>query len=37
MQDAWRIFHKNGREIKREKFSWRYAPEPRYICANEPS
>ncbi len=31
-QDAWRIFRKDGKEIKREKFSWRYEAEPRYIC-----
>jgi vancomycin resistance protein YoaR len=31
-QDAWRIFRKDGKEIKREKFSWRYEAEPRYTC-----
>lgn len=31
-QDAWRIFRKDGKEIKREKFSWRYDAEPRYTC-----
>lgn len=31
-QDAWRIFSKNGKEIKREKFSWRYDPEPHFVC-----
>jgi vancomycin resistance protein YoaR len=35
-QDAWRVFRKDGRELRREKFSWRYAAEPRYICAAEP-
>ncbi|MEH1130581.1 hypothetical protein [Micromonospora sp. CPCC 206061] len=33
-QDAWRIFRKGGKEIKREKFSWTYQAEPRYICGN---
>lgn len=31
-QDAWRIFVKNGKEVKRERFSWTYDAEPRYIC-----
>jgi vancomycin resistance protein YoaR len=31
-QDAWRVIRKDGREIKREKFTWRYDPEPRFIC-----
>ena len=31
-QDAWRIFRKDGKEIKREKFTWRYDAEPRFIC-----
>ena len=31
-QDAWRIFRTDGKEIKREKFSWRYEAEPRYTC-----
>jgi vancomycin resistance protein YoaR len=35
-QDAWRIIGKDGREIKREKFSWRYDPEPRFICGKKP-
>lgn len=36
-QDAWRIFRKGGKEIRREKFTWRYAAEPRYVCAEEPA
>jgi vancomycin resistance protein YoaR len=36
-QDAWRIFRKDGRELRREKFSWRYDPEPRFVCAPKPS
>jgi vancomycin resistance protein YoaR len=31
-QDAWRIIRKDGKEIKREKFTWRYEAEPRYTC-----
>lgn len=36
-QDAWRIIRKDGREVKREKFTWRYKAEPRFICEPEPS
>ncbi|PZF86792.1 VanW family protein [Micromonospora deserti] len=36
-QDAYRVIRKDGKVIKREKFSWRYAAEPRYICGPEPS
>ena len=32
-QDAWRIFQKGGKVVKREKFTWKYDPEPRFICA----
>ncbi|MEV6375771.1 VanW family protein [Micromonospora musae] len=35
-QDAFRIIRKDGKVIKREKFSWRYDAEPRYICGQEP-
>jgi vancomycin resistance protein YoaR len=31
-QDAWRIFRRGGKEIRREKFTWRYDAEPRYVC-----
>ncbi|WP_433794530.1 VanW family protein [Actinoplanes sp. CA-252034] len=31
-QDAWRLFHKEGKVAKREKFTWKYDPEPRFIC-----
>jgi vancomycin resistance protein YoaR len=34
-QDAWRVIRKDGKEVKREKFSWRYAPEPRFVCQEE--
>jgi vancomycin resistance protein YoaR len=36
-QDAWRIIRKDGKEVKREKFTWKYDPEPRFICGKEPS
>jgi vancomycin resistance protein YoaR len=36
-QDAWRVFRKDGKELRREKFTWRYDPEPRYICAEKPA
>ncbi|HEU4423000.1 MAG TPA: VanW family protein [Pilimelia sp.] len=36
-QDAWRIFRKNGKELRREKFTWRYDAEPTYICAKKPA
>jgi vancomycin resistance protein YoaR len=36
-QDAWRIFRKDGKEIKREKFTWRYDAEPNYICGKAPT
>ncbi|SDY88767.1 Vancomycin resistance protein YoaR, contains peptidoglycan-binding and VanW domains [Micromonospora pattaloongensis] len=36
-QDAWRIFRKGGKEVEREKFTWRYLPEPRYRCAEKPA
>jgi vancomycin resistance protein YoaR len=35
-QDAWRLFHRGGKVTKREKFSWRYEAEPRYICTKKP-
>jgi vancomycin resistance protein YoaR len=35
-QDAWRIFHRDGEEVNREKFTWRYDAEPEVICGEEP-
>jgi len=32
-QDAWRVIRKDGREVERRKFTWRYDPEPRFVCA----
>ncbi len=34
-QDAWRVIRKDGQEVEREKFSWRYDPEPRFVCGGE--
>ncbi|MEV1146540.1 VanW family protein [Micromonospora sp. NPDC049799] len=36
-QDAFRVIKKDGKVVKREKFTWRYDAEPRFICAPEPS
>jgi vancomycin resistance protein YoaR len=36
-QDAWRVFHKGGKEVQREKFSWRYDAEPRVTCGTPKS
>ncbi|TDC81969.1 vanomycin resistance protein VanB [Micromonospora sp. KC606] len=36
-QDAFRVIKKDGKVIKREKFSWTYDAEPRFICGPEPS
>jgi hypothetical protein len=32
-QDAFRLFHTGGKISKREKFTWTYGAEPRYVCA----
>jgi vancomycin resistance protein YoaR len=32
-QDAFRLFHQDGKVAKREKFTWKYDAEPNYICA----
>lgn len=31
-QDAWRVMRKDGEEVKRQKFTWTYKAEPRYLC-----
>ncbi len=36
-QDAWRVFRKEGKEVQREKFSWRYDAEPRVTCGTPKS
>ncbi|HLU45473.1 MAG TPA: VanW family protein [Natronosporangium sp.] len=35
-QDAWRIFWRDGIEVKREKFTWRYDAQPEFICGKRP-
>ncbi|WP_394328235.1 VanW family protein [Couchioplanes caeruleus] len=35
-QDAWRVIRKDGEEVARERFTWRYDPEPRFVCGEEP-
>ncbi|MEU6022572.1 VanW family protein [Micromonospora sp. NPDC047134] len=36
-QDAFRVIKKDGKVVKREKFTWTYDAEPRFICAREPA
>ncbi|MEU4336564.1 VanW family protein [Micromonospora lupini] len=36
-QDAFRVIKKGGVVVKREKFTWRYDAEPRYVCGPKPS
>ncbi|MGC1213048.1 MAG: VanW family protein, partial [Micromonospora sp.] len=36
-QDAFRVITKDGKVVKREKFSWTYQPEPRFICGPKPT
>lgn len=31
-QDAYRLFERDGKVVKREKFTWKYDAEPNYIC-----
>jgi vancomycin resistance protein YoaR len=35
-QDAWRVIRKDGSEVERKKFTWRYDPEPRFVCGEKP-
>jgi vancomycin resistance protein YoaR len=35
-QDAWRVFVRDGQEVTREQFSWRYDAQPEFICGEEP-
>jgi vancomycin resistance protein YoaR len=35
-QDAWRIFRRDGIEVQRELFTWRYGAQPEVICGAEP-
>ncbi|WDZ87943.1 VanW family protein [Micromonospora cathayae] len=32
-QDAYRVIRKDGEVVKREKFTWTYQAEPRFVCA----
>ncbi|MFC7549598.1 VanW family protein [Plantactinospora sp. GCM10030261] len=36
-QDAYRVFRKGGQEIRRQKFTWRYDAEPRFVCVKKPA
>ncbi|GAA4708196.1 VanW family protein [Phytohabitans rumicis] len=36
-QDAYRIFKKGGKVVKREKFSWTYKAEPNFVCGKAPA
>ncbi|MFI6235958.1 VanW family protein [Micromonospora sp. NPDC050784] len=36
-QDAFRVIKKGGVVVKREKFTWRYDAEPRYVCGPKTS
>jgi vancomycin resistance protein YoaR len=35
-QDAWRVFIRDGSEVQREKFTWRYDAQPEVICGEKP-
>ncbi|MEV4725012.1 VanW family protein [Micromonospora humida] len=35
-QDAFRVIKKDGKVVKREKFSWTYDPEPNFVCGPKP-
>lgn len=35
-QDAWRVFHRDGIEVKREQFTWQYDAQPEFICGEAP-
>ncbi|GAA0466893.1 VanW family protein [Actinoplanes campanulatus] len=34
-QDAFRLFHRDGKVVKREKFTWKYDAEPRFVCRSD--
>ncbi|MEV4508381.1 VanW family protein [Dactylosporangium sp. NPDC049525] len=36
-QEAFRVFKQDGKEIRRERFAWRYDPEPHFICGPAPA
>ena len=33
-QTAYRLFYSGGKQIKRERFSWHYKAEPKFVCDN---
>ncbi|WP_431926867.1 VanW family protein [Micromonospora wenchangensis] len=35
-QDAYRVIKKDGKVVKREKFTWTYDPEPNFVCGPKP-
>ena len=35
-QEAFRVFGRDGKELRRERFSWRYDPEPHFVCGKPP-
>ncbi|MFI5910446.1 VanW family protein [Dactylosporangium sp. NPDC051541] len=35
-QEAYRVFSQAGQEVRRERFTWRYDPEPHFICGPPP-
>ena len=35
-QEAFRVFKQDGREVRRQRFAWRYDPEPNFVCGTAP-
>jgi vancomycin resistance protein YoaR len=35
-QEAWRVFKQNGKEVKRQRFYWKYSAEPKFVCGVQP-
>ncbi|WP_433204534.1 VanW family protein [Dactylosporangium sp. CS-047395] len=36
-QEAYRVFSRDGQEVRRERFTWRYDAEPRFVCGPAPA
>ncbi|WP_238012749.1 VanW family protein [Dactylosporangium sp. AC04546] len=36
-QEAFRIVKQGGREVRRDRFAWRYDPEPHFVCGPPPA
>ncbi|WP_433076181.1 VanW family protein [Dactylosporangium sp. CA-052675] len=36
-QEAFRVFSRDGKELRRERFAWRYDAEPHFICGAAPA